>query len=148
MSRFDGLLKKNLSQKIGAVEKAQVELNAVVSEINTAIAQEADGFAELKLSQIADDMESIVYELKIYDKHMGVYQQAIDYFCLPHGGYPIEQGTWKSRIGASTDCFSARGILKNYEELEDYFAKYLSEPESPILTFLSYLKRKAQDIPF
>ena len=148
MSRFKGLLTKNLTEKLEAFEKAKTDLNSVVSEINEVILREGDGLAELKLDTVFEDMDHIILALNIQDKYRGTYSQSIDSYKISSQGYPIRQGVWLPRQSNPPERFSHRNTFQKKEDIEEHFAKFLTEPQSPILIFLSFIKRKTNEALF
>ena len=118
MSRFEGLLKKNLEKKLAAIDRAQSDLNELVTDLNMVIRDEADGIAELKLRTVADDVDLKVFELLISAAPQSGPKRVIETFSLPGDGYPISTGTYSRSEESVKPRLLHKFFLDDREKLE------------------------------
>ena len=133
MSRFSGLLKHSVPHAEQTLERFYEELRGLVNDVNRAIEEEQEGLAELKLESMTEQLQGGIFRLAIEDRQGRGMRRVIIDFLTGAEGYPI-----KMVVPGSTRVLDK---AEDSSELEAYFGSMLRAADSPIVTFLAFLRR-------
>ncbi|CAM2151716.1 protein of unknown function [Pararobbsia alpina] len=141
MTDFNELIKRSLSIVNESYAQAKGDVEGVIERIDFSLRDNAGDHFALVFAEFASSLKGVVFRVHL---DTDVYNPQSELVTIVHmrilsTGYPIELG----EINRNTGLFSAGGnALSSVQDVEEYFADQLSNPNSALIQAIGFALRK------
>jgi len=141
MVDFEKLLRESLAGGTKAFEQADADLHDIVIEASQALSRVSQGAADLVLRTLVENLGGVIYGLVIRETGARSSGDAVEFYQVPPGGYPIRTGGFTD-IESDSPEFHPRLALENKAELQQHFAEMMANPDSPLVVIVAFFMRR------